>query len=79
MILNRITINNFGAIYNRTMEFAPGLNLICAEEEREILFDFIKIMFFGFSVPYGKGCENDLYTRYHPGTAACSLAERTRC
>lgn len=57
MILNRITINNFGAIYNRTMEFAPGLNLICAEEEREILFDFIKIMFFGFSDPYGKGCE----------------------
>lgn len=54
MILNRITINNFGAIYNRTMEFAPGLNLICAEEEREILFDFIKIMFFGFSDPYGK-------------------------
>ena len=46
MILNRITINNFGAIYNRTMEFAPGLNLICAEEEREILSDFIKIMFF---------------------------------
>ena len=44
MILNRITINNFGAIYNRTMEFAPGLNLICAEEEREILFDFIKII-----------------------------------
>ena len=66
MILNRITINNFGAIYNRTMEFAPGLNLICAEEEREILFDFIKIMFFGFSDPYGKGCENDLYTRYQP-------------
>ena len=22
MILNRITINNFGAIYNRTMEFS---------------------------------------------------------
>lgn len=66
MILKRITINNFGAIHNRTMEFAPGLNLICAEEEREIFFDFIKIMFFGFSDPYGKGCENDLYTRYQP-------------
>ena len=66
MILKRITINNFGSIHNRTMEFAPGLNLICAKEEREILFDFIKIMFFGFADPYGKGCENDLYARYQP-------------
>lgn len=70
MILKRITINNFGSIHNRTMEFAPGLNLLCNQEEREGFFDFIKIMFFGFSDPYGKGCENELYVRYLPDQAA---------
>lgn len=58
MILKRITVNTFGSIHNRTMEFKPGMNLICAEEERESLFDFIKIMFFGFSDSEGKENQN---------------------
>ena len=58
MILKRITVNTFGSIHNRTMEFKPGMNLICAEEERESLFDFIKIMFFVFSESEVKETQN---------------------
>ena len=51
MILKRILINNFGGLRNKNIELSSGVNVIYGmnETEKNIVFIFIKSMFFGMS------------------------------
>ena len=49
MILKRIFIKNFGGLQDKTIEFSSGVNMFYGvnEAEKNIVFIFIKDMFFG--------------------------------
>lgn len=49
MILKRITIENFGEIHNKTIEFSPGINVLSGKEEsvKNTVAIFVRSMLFG--------------------------------
>ena len=56
MILKRITIENFGGIHNKTIEFSPGINVLSGKEEsiKNTVAIFVRNMLFGFTDLCGK-------------------------
>lgn len=70
MILKRIFINNFGGLRDKNIELSSGVNVIYGmnETEKNIVFIFIKNMFFGIaSSPIGK---NGFYAKKNDGEEA---------
>lgn len=51
MILKRITIENFGGIHKKTIEFSPGINVLSGKEEsiKNTVAIFVRNMLFGFT------------------------------
>ena len=49
MIIKRVAIKNFGRIHDRTMEFAPGMNVLYGENEsgKTTTHTFVKSMLYG--------------------------------
>lgn len=68
MILKKLTIKRFGKIYDKTLEFSPGINVLYGENEsgKSTLHTFIKSMFFGLTRQRGRAAKNDTYARYEP-------------
>ena len=62
MILKRIFIKNFGGLQDKTIEFSSGVNMFYGvnEAEKNIVFIFMKDMFFG--MPEEGVRKNEFYT-----------------
>lgn len=62
MILKRIFIKNFGGLQDKTIEFSSGVNMFydVNEAEKNIVFIFMKVMFFG--MPEEGVRKNEFYT-----------------
>ena len=62
MILKRIFIKNFGGLQDKTIEFSSGVNMFydVNEAEKNIVFIFMKVMFFG--IPEEGVRKNEFYT-----------------
>lgn len=80
MILKEAYIENFGKLHNQTVTFAPGINVICGENEagKSTLQEFITAMLFGMEPKRGRNPENDTYRRYEPWNAASYYCGRLR-
>lgn len=50
MIIRKLHIENFGQFHDFTMEFAPGLNRLCRENEfgKTTIFEFVRRILWGF-------------------------------
>lgn len=68
MIIKRISVRNFGRLHNRTMEFSPGINVLCGENEsgKTTTHTFVKSMLYGIQRQRGRAAKKDAYTLYLP-------------
>lgn len=68
MKYNRIHINHFGRLANRTIEFEDGIHVIHGPNEsgKSTLHAFFEAMLFGMERSRGRGARGDNYTRYYP-------------
>ena len=68
MKIQRLHINHFGKLKDRTLTFGDGIHLITGENEsgKSTLHAFLKAMFFGIGRGRGRAAKNDDYNRYHP-------------
>lgn len=68
MIIRRLNIKDFGKIHDRTLEFSPGINVICGEDEGEkaAIHTFIRSMFYGSAGMRKKIAQNNTYSTYEP-------------
>ena len=68
MIIKRISIENFGKIRNKTMEFSPGMNILYGENEsgKTTAHTFVKSMLYGIQRQRGRAARKDAYTLYLP-------------
>ena len=68
MIIKRVAIKNFGRIHDRTMEFAPGMNVLYGENEsgKTTTHTFVKSMLYGIQRQRGRAARKDAYTIYLP-------------
>ena len=71
MIIKKITINNFGKLHQKQMEFSPGINVIYGENEagKSTLQQFLKSMMFGLEKKRGRASSSDPYQKYEPWDA----------
>lgn len=68
MKIRRIAIKDFGKLHNQTIDFAPGLNVLCGENEsgKSTVHTFIKSMLYGMQRQRGRGAKKDTYSVYCP-------------
>ncbi|MDD6211818.1 MAG: AAA family ATPase [Clostridiales bacterium] len=68
MKYNRLHINHFGKLQNRTLEFSDGINVIYGPNEsgKSTLHAFLESMLFGMERGRGKAASHDIYSRYYP-------------
>lgn len=68
MIIKRITVKNFGKLKNRSMELAPGINLLYGENEsgKTTTHIFVKSMLYGIQRQRGRASKKDAYHIYLP-------------
>lgn len=68
MRIKETTIRNFGQFHDRTINFAPGLNVVFGENEsgKSTLHTFLTSMLFGLEKARGRGAKRDNYTQYEP-------------
>lgn len=80
MTLKEAYIENFGKLHKQTVTFAPGINVICGENEagKSTLQEFITAMLFGMEPKRGRNPENDTYRRYEPWNAASYYCGKLR-
>ena len=68
MKINRIHINSFGKLRNRTFAFSDGIHVIQGPNEsgKSTLHAFLEAMYFGLERGRGRAAKSDNYTRYYP-------------
>ncbi len=68
MKINRIHINSFGKLKNRTFAFSDGIHVIQGPNEsgKSTLHAFLEAMYFGLERGRGRAAKTDNYTRYYP-------------
>ena len=68
MKYNRLHINHFGRLQNRTLEFEDGIHIISGPNEsgKSTLHAFLEVMLFGMERVRGRGAKNDSYHRFFP-------------
>ena len=68
MKINRIHINSFGKLRNRTFSFSDGIHVIQGPNEsgKSTLHAFLEAMYFGLERGRGRAAKSDNYTRYYP-------------
>ena len=68
MKINRIHINSFGKLRNRTFSFSDGIHVIQGPNEsgKSTLHAFLEAMYFGMERGRGRAARSDNYTRYYP-------------
>ena len=68
MKYNRVHINHFGRLQNRTIEFQDGIHVIYGANEsgKSTLHAFIEAMLFGMERGRGRAAHTDNYHRYFP-------------
>lgn len=72
MKLKEAYIENFGKLHKQKITFAPGINVLCGENEagKTTLQEFITAMLFDLAPERGRSKEMDTYHRYAPWNAA---------
>lgn len=72
MRLKEAYIENFGKLHKETVTFAPGINVICGENEagKSTLQEFLTAMLFGMELKRGRSKDDDVYRKYEPWNAA---------
>ncbi len=68
MQIKEAKIFNFGKLQNKTLHFAPGINVIYGKNEsgKSTLHAFLTAMLFGMEKSRGRASEADAYTKYEP-------------
>lgn len=68
MKINKLYINHFGKLSNKTITFTDGINVVSGENEagKSTLHSFIKAMIFGLERGRGRAAAKDDYTRFKP-------------
>ncbi|MBO6163802.1 MAG: AAA family ATPase [Lachnospiraceae bacterium] len=72
MKYNRLHINRFGKLVNRTIEFQDGIHVIYGPNEsgKSTLHAFLEAMLFGMERRRGRAAKTDNYNRYYPAEGA---------
>ena len=68
MQIDRAAIFRFGKLADRTVDFAPGINIVYGKNEagKSTMHTFIRGMLFGIQPQRGRASKNDLYSKYEP-------------
>ncbi|MCD7868067.1 MAG: AAA family ATPase [Clostridiales bacterium] len=68
MIIRRIAIRNFGKLHDRTIELAPGMNVLYGENEsgKSTFHTFVRSMLYGVRRQRGRAAKNDTYSAFEP-------------
>ncbi len=68
MKVEKLTINHFGKLADKTIHFSEGVNIIYGENEsgKSTVHTFIKSMLFGMERGRGRASLNDTFSMYEP-------------
>ena len=68
MRIEKLHIQNFGKIHDRTLELSEGLNVFFGKNEsgKTTFYHFLKGMLYGLGRKRGRGAGNDAYSHYEP-------------
>lgn len=68
MRFTEVKINHFGKLQGEEITFAPGMNVICGDNEsgKSTLHTFLRSMLFGMRRGRGRASRQDTFARYEP-------------
>lgn len=80
MRLLDLYITGFGKFHDRSVTFAPGMNIIYGKNEagKSTLHHFIRCMLFGLERGRGRASKNDMYSRCEPWDNKAAYGGRLR-